>query len=59
MVKIKNFKHIDVQKKSKWNNSLKNPIAKKLLGLEGLRFYYFREVGGPSRMLLCQELLLV
>jgi len=37
MVKIKNFKHIYVQKNVKWDNSLKLSIVKKLLGLEGLR----------------------
>jgi len=38
MVKIKNFKHIYVQKISKLYNSLKTSIVKKLLGLEGLRW---------------------
>jgi len=36
MVEIKIFKHIHVQKISKWDDSLKISIVKKLLGLEEL-----------------------
>ncbi len=35
MVKIRDFKQICVQKISKWDESLKTSIVKKLLGLEG------------------------
>jgi len=34
--KLKNFKHIHEKKISKWDNSFKSSIVKKLLSLEGL-----------------------